>query len=135
MTEYNIDICDTGDIMQKFCDKYNMNEIEDYQTIFSIFFDKYYDTKINKPENISRKYCDIKDISIGDYIHVQYICYSQRHNDSYENIEGHVIYVDDNKKNGLIYSEADGVRNINSIEKDYCSYYGNTPGYCCYITK
>lgn len=135
MTNYNIDICDTGNMMYKFCDKYNMGDLEDYQTIFSIFFDKFYDAKNDKLNHISGNYCELKDLVVGDYIRVQYVCYSLKYADCYRDVEGHIIYIDDRKKNGLIYFDIDGVRNISSIEKEYCSYYGDTPGYCCYISK
>lgn len=134
--EYNIDICDTTNMMYKFCDEYNMKGLMDYQEIFKIFFDKYYaiDNNIQK-KNISGNYYEIKDLQQNNYIRVQYITYSQICTDFYNDIEGTVIYIDDTKKNGLIYNDINGVRYINSIEKDYCSYYGNTPGYCVFISK
>lgn len=135
MSEYSIDICDTGNMMNKFCDKYDMGDIDDYQKIFSIFFDEIYDRKNNKPNKILGNYCELKDISIGDYVRVQYICYSQTYSDFYQDIEGYVIHIDDKKNNGLIYNNINNIICVNSIVKEYCSYYGETPGYCCYISK
>ena len=135
MVQYEIDICDTTSMMYTFCNMYNLEEHDDYQEIFRIFFDKYYCVDGDNNKKNMSKSCDVKDLQIGDYIRVQYIPYSQTYVDFYKEIEGTVIYIDNRKKNGLIYIDIDNVRHIYSIEKDYLSYYGETEGYCCFITK
>jgi len=85
---------------------------------------------------IDTKYTFIKDLKIGDIINVEYLPFSQRNIDYYNNekIIGKVFHIVDGDI--LVYYDDEklGIRNIKSIIRTYCGYYDER-GYDIVIKK
>lgn len=134
------DIFDNCNLIKNFCKLHNIQE-NDYNNIFENYF-KYNDLPLylmNMEQN--NEYIDFKMLNIGDNIIVNCMPYSQKYLEYYESkeVKGKIFYLDTKNCNGLIYYDIiinnKIIRHINSIEKEYCSYFGDSPGYTMFIYK
>lgn len=139
--QFEFDIFDNKDLIKKFCE-FNNLEYNDYQSIFSKYFLQNTCNYYFPNNNCNYSSIDFNNLKINDDIVVNYLPYSQKYLDYYEdkNTYGKVFFLDKENYNGLIYYDKKDTNNIitryiNSIEKEYCSYYGDTPGYCTFIYK
>jgi hypothetical protein len=145
------DICSTHETLSKFCDQYDLNIHDDYGTIFKSFFhncsecpnDTYLEfiksfPKINeyyhRPSFEQTEYVSMDELKIGHEVYVQYMPMSQKYIDYYDeqNVCGKVIFIDVENDDALLIFDSGGehvTRRIMSINRDYCSYYGDSRGY------
>ncbi|ARF08787.1 hypothetical protein Catovirus_1_837 [Catovirus CTV1] len=134
-----IDIFDNNNMIQKFCEKFGISEEKNYVDIFTEYFKKNYQMTQQFSENGKIVRIEIEKLNIGDNVIIKYLPYSQKYINYYDtkDVKGKVFFLDD--INGLLYYDIkknnEITRVINSIEKEYCSYYGDTSGYCMDIYK
>lgn len=138
---FEFDIFDNCNLINNFV---SSNDIigNNYQDIFTDFFKKYYwPLYYHTNNNINFAICDFDSLKIKDIIDITYIPYSQKYLDYYntKSTYGKIFFLDEKERNGLIYHDTiinnKYVRRINSIAKEFCNYYGNSPGYDLYIKK
>ena len=84
----------------------------------------------------------LSSINIGDIISLEFMPYSQKYIDFYDqNIGGKVFFIDVKNDNAFMYydtyrkSKKKHIRTICSIERDWCSYFGDSRGYAFFIYK
>ena len=131
---FEFDIFDNNNLVKKFARDHNIKYI-DYEQIFREYFNKHTFPQFQVQNNYSTISTNIDLLSIGDKIKVSYLPYSQKYIDYYQTIYGKIFYLDIENNNGLVYRDENNKKIISSIEKEYCSYFGDTPGYCIYIEK
>jgi len=134
-----IDIFDEKDFIYNFIKDYKLPYSDIYLDIFKNFFEQNELEKFNLPKNYTLQSSDFDNVLINDIINISYMPYSQKYVDLYENTVGKVFYLSKINNNGLIYYDIEDngniIRIIKSFKKEYCSYYGDTPGYCTLIEK
>lgn len=146
----------TQPFMTKFCELYSIDKKLNDNKIFDAFIAKIVDSK-NEPyitlkKSLSKitssitmkKECKheynmfLKNINIGDIVNVIYTPDSQKDIAYYitQTIVGNVIYIDtENDDMLLLENNNDGIYTIYSMEREHCSYYGDTRGYMYSITR
>ena len=93
---------------------------------------------LNTMELINISFSEIK---IGDIIKVSYLPYSQKYIEQYNEQIGRIFFVDYESNNALLYVDKFDeftntyTRLISSVEKNYCSYLGDTRGYDIFFGK
>lgn len=114
------------------------NDLSDCN-IFEEYFESNNEPIINTVNNCQYDNIGYCDLQVGDIIDIEYIPNSQKYIPYYENNNtyGRVFYL--HGFNGLLYHDSydNGIltRYIDSIEKEYCSYYGDTFGYGFFIRR
>lgn len=136
---YIFDIFDNENLIDNFIDDHQLDLNSDLNLLFNEYFSENKCANYNLPNKYSSKLINIDEININDTIYVSYLPCSQKYLDYYENTIGKVFYFNKKLQNGLVYYDtvADDkpIRYVKSIQKEYCSYYGDTPGYCLCIKK
>lgn len=134
------DICDHNTLIKNFAEKYNL-EGDTYDKIFEDYFKKNTEEEFSHFdfEKANKEVTSISLLEKNDIIVINYISYSQKYISDYPAIFGKVLYSNELCDNALVYIDKmrDGImtRYIYSIDRDYCSYFGNFRGFDFYIYK
>jgi hypothetical protein len=149
INKLNFDICGSRATLNNFLPNRDTLDEYKYEEMFndlidlkkySIFLD--FD-KIPYTKNNETPHYNLNHIAINDIILLEYIPYSQKYIDFYceQKIGGVVFFVDIQNNNALLYydtyveSANEYIRMICSLEREYCSFYGDTRGYDYIIHK
>lgn len=156
--DINIDIHCTTNMWDAFCSAYGLNKKADIKTTFETFFDNLKkdsneqfkslakqlpsvdNAYIKSPDELNKS-VNTTNIKIGDVLRVAYVPFSQRFIEYYEsqNVMGYVFYVNmllDNMFMFYVKHEDDKkILVITSLERESCSYLGDSRGYVPLIYK
>jgi hypothetical protein len=147
-----IDIYSTKSFITKFCETYKIDNTGDNSIIFKKFFDNIYDIcfkrqdydkilgydnyvtlihEFDKTHVNDNKHMDVKTTKIGQSILVTFMPLSQKYIEYYDTqkISGMVYYIDCENNDMLIVKHSKDTITVHSLEREYCSYYGDTPSY------
>ena len=152
---FTFDICSTYQTLSKFCEQYGFDITDTYDDMFKTFFNNCSECPNNTYLELVKTFSQInqhyhraffkdgvsiglKDLKIGDEIYVQYLPMSQKYIDYYDeqNICGKVFFIDVDNDDAFLFVDSDSEdvsRKIMSINREYCSYYGDTRGYAIMI--
>lgn len=138
--KFVIDIFDnTGKLINNFAKEYGLKLEDNMADSFENFFEANKFSIFEKPEKYLAEGCEFNILKIDDVVNIYYLPYSQKYLDHYKSVVGRIIYLDSSSQNGILYYDIQTnegiVRHINSFEREYCSYYGDTRGYCIFIER
>ena len=141
----NIDICLTNDTKDKLCAYSNDVENDGTINVNSVVKALVENSTIfvmNESTHIDHSYTSIKEVKLGDIVIVHYTPYSQKYLDHYneQDVRGKIVYIDIENDDLIVYrDEKTGyntyTRIVKSLNRDYCSYFGDTRGYDYFIQK
>lgn len=136
--DMNLNICPTQSTINKIIEEFKITLQEDeniytseefkkkliertYLLLLDDFVGEYVDSK---------KYLNVNDLNVGDKVCVEYMPYSQRYIPNYPPVNGMILFLDYEKRDGLIYTYDEyGKEMVQSIILPGCSYYGDSLGY------
>lgn len=128
---YSCDILSSSEMLIKLEKKYNIKITDDNFDLKNIKNIIPNDICNENDESKFTKMISLNKIEIGDIVLVKYSPYSQSYIDEYDNQKfiGRVFYIDIENDDALLYFDCEGKRTIKSLERDHCSYYGESRGY------
>ena len=126
---YKFDVCSSEQFITKLCTIHNINKSHKLDKILEQFMlsnpikltETKYDGKM--------EYARLNELKVGDIVRIEYIPASQKYIDYYTDIIGQVIYIDVDNDDMLIANISGDTTTIYSMEREHCSYYGDTRGY------
>ena len=130
-----IDIQSTSETLSRYSTLYNTDH-----TITNIFdeildFDKYEKIYMNEIFIYDDNVCNVKSDMLNKIVKVKYFPYSQKYIDyyDYQLVMGKIFFVDEIGMDAFMYYDKivnnKNIRVITSLNRDYCSYFGDSRGY------
>lgn len=122
-------------MLEKFNKKTDINVDDDNIIFYENIFGGLKNVKkypiVESNDTDSKLFVSLKNVNIGDIVHVSYLPYSQKHLNYYDQkICGIVFFIDIASDNALLYNdESDDInhvtRTIYSISREGCGFLGN----------